>query len=359
MRNRSRSSSVSCTSITPTIRRKKPTVTNAKAATIGAADLLNLVRKSVGATSVGAEARRPFRFFLCGDPALVADLRALLLHDYDATIAFDAPATLETIDPARPVVMASDARAVIFLGRPGDAEGANLDILKQLNLPVFVLTVDPAGTVAYPLAAPQPGEAAAYVAPRIDREALRTKFFPHLIDRCKGIEIAVGRRLPVLRETVAAKLTRDAASSALKIAAASAIVDHVPLFGIVLGLVASAGDTVAITGLQIVLMMQIGAAYGKDPDVARVWELLPVAGGGLGWRALSRELSGFVPVAGIAIKGAIAYAGTIVVGEGVTFFYEHGRHMTAAQAATIYEERKRGALSFAKDMVARLRRGGK
>jgi uncharacterized protein (DUF697 family) len=177
-----------------------------------------------------------------------------------------------------------------------------------------------------------------------------------MIDRCRGTEVAVGRRLPALRETVTAKLTRDAASSALKIAAASAVVDHVPLLGIVLGAVASAGDTVAITGIQIVLMMQIGATYGKDPDVARIWELLPVVGGGLGWRALSRELSGFIPVAGVAIKGAIAYAGTIVVGEGVGFFYENGRHMTAVQAGALYEERKRAALAFARDLVARLRK---
>lgn len=252
-----------------------------------------------------------------------------------------------------------DARAVIFLGRPGDAEGARIDLLRQLNLPVFVLTVDATTVPVQPPAPPLAGESGAYTVAKLDKESLRVKFFPHLIERCKGIEIAVGRRLPVLRETVAAKLTRDAATSALKIAAASAVVDYVPLFGVVLGIVVSAGDTVAITGLQIVLMMQIAAAYGKDPDVARIWELLPVVGGGLGWRALSRELSGFVPVAGIAIKGAIAYAGTIVVGEGVTFYYEHGRHMTAAQAAVLYEERKRNALTFAKDLIARLRRGGK
>jgi uncharacterized protein (DUF697 family) len=227
-----------------------------------------------------------------------------------------------------------------------------------LRLPIFALTVDPGATPAatQPVAAPAAGELAEYVVARLDRESLRSRFFPHLIDRCKGIEVAVGRRLPALRETVAAKLTRDAASSALKIAAASAVVENVPLLGIVLGAVASAGDIVAITGIQIVLMMQIGAAYGKDPDVQRIWELLPVVGGGLGWRALSRELSGFIPVAGIAIKGAIAYAGTIVVGEGVGFFYEHGRHMTAAQAGLIYEERKRAALTFARDLFARFRK---
>ncbi|MBC5810304.1 MAG: hypothetical protein GIW95_05540 [Candidatus Eremiobacteraeota bacterium] len=116
---------------------------------------------------------------------------------------------------------------------------------------------------------------------------------------------------------------------------------------------------VAVTGMQIVLMLQIGATYGKDPDVQRVWELLPVVGGGFGWRALYRELAGFVPVAGIALKGAIAYAGTIVVGESAAFFYENGKHMTPAQAALLYDEKKRSAMDFARDLLGRLRRGGK
>jgi uncharacterized protein (DUF697 family) len=324
-----------------------------------AADLLSLVRKRVNVNAVHTEARRPFRFLLCGDPGLVADLRALFLFARgDANVPDDAASTLETIDPGRrTIVMGSDVRCVIFLGRPGDLAGADMSILTALKVPIFALTVDPSAVgAAQPLGAPLAGDVAEYVVPRIDRDSLRGRFYPHLIDRCKGHEVAVGRRLAGLRETVAAKLTRDAASSALKLAAASAVVDHVPILGIVLGAMASAGDVVAITGIQIVLMMQIGATYGKDPDVARIWELLPVVGGGLGWRALSRELSGFIPVAGVAIKGAIAYAGTIVVGEGVGFFYEHGRHMTSQQAGALYEERKRAAMAFARDVVARLRK---
>jgi uncharacterized protein (DUF697 family) len=126
--------------------------------------------------------------------------------------------------------------------------------------------------------------------------------------------------------------------------------------GIVLGAFASAGDMVAITGIQVMLMLHIDATYGRDPDVQRTWRLLPIIGGGFGWRTLARELAGFVPVAGIAIKGAIAYAGTIVVGEGVTFFDEHGHHMTKSQAAALYERAKGDALRFARDLLAKLRR---
>jgi uncharacterized protein (DUF697 family) len=330
-----------------------------KAATMNAGDLLTLVRKGVNVGAVHAEARRPFRFLLCGDPGLVAELRSLLLHARpDANVPLDAASTLETFDPGRrPAVLGGDVRCVIFLGRPGDVAGARLDQLETMKVPIFALTVDPAGpSTTPPLTAPLAGAVAEYVVARLDRECLRGRFFPHVIDRCKGIEVAVGRRLPAMRETVAAKLTRDAASSALKMAAASAVVDHVPVLGIILGAVASAGDMVAITGIQIVLMLQIGATYGKDPDVQRVWELLPVVGGGLGWRALSRELSGFIPVAGVAIKGAIAYAGTIVVGEGVGFYYEYGRHMTSAQAGRRYEAAKRSAMTFARSVFSRLRK---
>ena len=323
-----------------------------------AADLLTLVRKRVNVNAVQSEARKPFRFLLCGDPALVAEFRALLLASReDANVPPDAASTLETIDPARrTTILGSDVRCAIFFGRPGDLGPETVATLRALHVPVFALTIDAAPPATpQPTVAPLAGEVAEYAVQRLDRESLRGRVFPQIIDRCKGVEVAVGRRLPALRETVTAKLTRDAASSALKVAAASAVVDHVPLLGVVLGAVASAGDMVAITGIQIVLMMQIGATYGKDPDVQRIWELLPVVGGGLGWRALSRELAGFIPVAGVAIKGAIAYAGTIVVGEGVGFFYEHGRHMTPAQAGALYEDRKRAATTFARDLVARLR----
>ncbi len=335
-------------------------MTQMKAATIGTVDLLTLVRKGVNVSKVHVEARKPFRLLLCGDPGLVAALRSLLLAGpEDANVPLDAASTLETIDPERrETVLGPDARCVIFLGRPGDVAGARMDLLRALKLPVFAVTVDPAvlATSPQPLIAPPVGTVAEYTVARLDRETLRGRVFPHIIDRCRGIEVAVGRRLPALRETVAAKLTRDAASSALKIAAASAVVENVPFLGLVMGAVTTAGDLVGITGIQIVLMMQIGATYGKDPDMQRIWELLPIVGGGLGWRAISRELSGFIPVAGIAIKGAIAYAGTIVVGEGVGFFYEHGRHMSAAQTTVLYDEKKRAALSFARDVVGRIRK---
>lgn len=324
------------------------------AATIGATgDLFRLVRKGIDVRAVQAHTRKPFRFLLCGDPEYIASLRALLLAGHvDGAVPVEAAATLETLQPyATTELQSSDARCIIFLGRRGDVNADALGTLRAARLPIFALTIDERVQPSGPASPPVPGSWAEYTVAAVTREALKGRFFPHLIDVCKGVEIAVGRNLPALRETVAAKLTRDAATNALKIALASAVVDHVPVIGIVLGALASAGDTVAITGLQMMLLLHIEAAYGKDPDVGRMWQLLPVVGGGFGWRMLARELSGFIPVAGIGIKGAIAYAGTIVVGEGVTFYYEHGRHMSKSQAATIYERTKNDALSFARDLL--------
>lgn len=308
--------------------------------------------------AVSAHVRKPFRFLLCGDPALVAEFRTLLLSGHaGGAVPPEAAASLETITLQRVCVTpGEEARAIVFLGRDGDFAGADLSALVPLGLPILGVSVDPQRVPSGPATPPMRGAWAEYVVPALTPPALRGRVFAHLVECARGVEIAVGRALPALRETVAAKLTRDAAANSLKVAIASAVVDHIPIVGLVLGAMASAGDMVAITGIQIILLMHIEAAYGKDPDMQRLWKLLPVIGGGLGWRTLARELSGFVPVAGIAIKGAIAYAGTIVVGEGVTFFLEHGDHMTKHDAAVLYERTKNDALRFARETVAKLRK---
>lgn len=325
-----------------------------------AAAVFERLRGSLNPGAVHAGARRPFKFFLYGDPALLSALRTVLLSGHDGdSIPHEAAAAFETLFDAERAVDTTDARAVIVCARPGDRDGLRLERLAALRLPVFLLVVDPlVAAPSGPAQAPASGTVEEYVVDRIALDTLRGRLLPHLIDCCRGIEVAVGRRIPALRDTVAAKLTRDAALNALKVAGASAVVDHVPLLGVVLGAFASAGDMFAITGIQMTLMLNIGATYGRDPDLNQIWELLPIVGGGFGWRALARELSGFIPVGGIFIKAAIGYAGTVVVGEGVSYYYRNGRHMGLEDAASVYEEAKLAAQTFARDLFARFRRNG-
>src|SRR5580700_12312400 len=100
--------------------------------------VLSLLRKGVDVRAIGAHVRKPFRFLLCGDPALIAELRALLLRGHEGEIPLEAAACLETVSPNAPLVTnPAEVRAVIFLGRPGDAAGTDFSALSVLRVPIL------------------------------------------------------------------------------------------------------------------------------------------------------------------------------------------------------------------------------
>ena len=72
-------------------------------------------------------------------------------------------------------------------------------------------------------------------------------------------------------------------------------------------------------------MLRIALAYGQQIDRSRLPELLGVVGAGFGLRALARELLDFVPFAGWAAKGAVAYLGTKALGEAARRYFESVR----------------------------------
>jgi len=81
-------------------------------------------------------------------------------------------------------------------------------------------------------------------------------------------------------------------------------------------------DLPILTMNQIRLVFRIAMAYGHPIDASRAVELLGVLGAGLGFRAGAREALGVIPVAGWAVKGAVAYAGTKAVGEAARRSFE-------------------------------------
>jgi uncharacterized protein (DUF697 family) len=107
-------------------------------------------------------------------------------------------------------------------------------------------------------------------------------------------------RLPVFRDAVCTYLVESFARKNAVIAAAV----FVP--GV---------DLPLLTLNQLRLALRIAAAYGEEMDRDRVPEALAVVAAGLGLRTVARELLDLVPVAGWAVKGVVAYAGTRAVGE--------------------------------------------
>jgi uncharacterized protein (DUF697 family) len=118
---------------------------------------------------------------------------------------------------------------------------------------------------------------------------------------------ALAARLPVLRPAVCDALIRSFSKRNAIISAA------VFIPGV---------DMPMLTLNQIRLVLRIAVAYGQDVDSRRAVELIGVVGAGFGMRAVARELLDFVPVAGWAVKGAIAYGGTRAVGEAAVRYFE-------------------------------------
>jgi uncharacterized protein (DUF697 family) len=118
---------------------------------------------------------------------------------------------------------------------------------------------------------------------------------------------ALAARLPVLRRPLCNQLIASAAKKNALISAA------VFIPGV---------DMPVLTLNQARLVLRIALAYGQTVDNQRLPELLGVFGAGLGFRAVARELLDFVPVAGWALKGGVAYAGTRAVGEAAIRYFE-------------------------------------
>ncbi|HVW88187.1 MAG TPA: hypothetical protein VHC01_01865 [Gaiellaceae bacterium] len=81
-------------------------------------------------------------------------------------------------------------------------------------------------------------------------------------------------------------------------------------------------DMPVLTLNQVRLVLRIAMAYGQEVAGERAVELAGVVGAGFGFRALARELLDFVPVAGWALKGAVAYSGTRAIGEAAVRYFD-------------------------------------
>jgi uncharacterized protein (DUF697 family) len=83
-------------------------------------------------------------------------------------------------------------------------------------------------------------------------------------------------------------------------------------------------DMPIMTANQIKMLLQIAAAYGQPLNVDRVKELGAIVAGGYLLRTLARETLALVPVLGWAVKGGIAYTGTIAMGKAAIKYFEEG-----------------------------------
>jgi uncharacterized protein (DUF697 family) len=154
-----------------------------------------------------------------------------------------------------------------------------------------------------------------------------------------GSELALARKLPAIRDFVAGRIIARTARQNLFIAMASALPSSIPWVGPIIGLLGVSSEIIFLTSNQIKMVLQVACVYGMEPDVqSRAGELLSIAGGAFGWRALSRELVGLIPLIGPGVKGSVAFAGTSATGEAARWYYRNGQMMSAEERKRIFDE---------------------
>lgn len=133
------------------------------------------------------------------------------------------------------------------------------------------------------------------------------ELLPRIVAVAKGLEIPLARRFPVFRKAVANRVTTATAAEN-------------SVIGVLIFL--PAADMPVMTANQVKMILKIAVAYGQDISLERLKELMVVFGGAIAFRAAARNLAAFIPALGWAVKGGIAYGGTVALGKTAVKYFE-------------------------------------
>jgi len=134
------------------------------------------------------------------------------------------------------------------------------------------------------------------------------------------LALPLARRFEAFRKPVIDRVIHSVARENALFAVATALPNVVPnLLELPWAVGEFASDTAFLTINQVRMAFLIGAASGCDVGyMEQKGQIATIVGSAFGWRTLARELVGKIPLGGGLIpKGAIAYAGTYVVGKGL------------------------------------------
>jgi uncharacterized protein (DUF697 family) len=188
----------------------------------------------------------------------------------------------------------AEAYIHVLTGEPGEEDELALRAAKRARVPVIAIVVGTeADVVPYVLATDivRVAEGRAFPLAEIARV---------VANRLDEAGAPLAARVPILRDPVCERLVASVARKNGLYAAAMRI---------------PGADLPVLTLNQLRLVLRIAQAYGEETGRERLPELLATLGAGFGLRAVAREALDAVPVAGWAVKGAVAYAGTRAVGE--------------------------------------------
>ncbi len=173
-----------------------------------------------------------------------------------------------------------------------------------------------------------------------------------VLDQRPEIAVPLARSFPPFRkpavEDIIAKISRENALFTVLTALPNVMPSFLELpwvFG------EFASDTAFLTVNQMRMAFLIAASSDSAIGYSeQKTEIASIVGGAFGWRALARELAGKIPLGGgLMAKGAIAFAGTYVVGLGLERLHRIGYGLTRAERKEAYAaavERGKGVVAL-------------
>jgi uncharacterized protein (DUF697 family) len=193
------------------------------------------------------------------------------------------------------------ALVYVLAGDPTEEDEAALRAAERAGVPVVCLLAGPASVRDVPyvpateVVRAEPGQG-------FPTEALARA----LARRLGEAATPLAARLPVLREAVCNELIRRFSRTNALVGAAVFI---------------PGADLPVLTLNELRLVLRIADAHGYEIDAGRLPEVLATLGAGFGFRAVAREALAVVPIAGWAVKGAVAYGGTRALGEAAVRYF--------------------------------------
>ncbi|MCL5744041.1 MAG: hypothetical protein M1541_08955, partial [Acidobacteria bacterium] len=153
------------------------------------------------------------------------------------------------------------------------------------------------------------------------------------------LTLALARRFRPFRRPVVDRIIQSVARENAFFAIVTALPNVVPsLLELPWSLGEFASDTAFITVNQVRMAFLIAGASDRDVGyMEQKGVIASIGAGAFGWRAIARELAGKIPMGGGLIpKGAIAFAGTYVVGRGLERYHHVGRAYSRIERRDAY-----------------------
>jgi hypothetical protein len=166
-------------------------------------------------------------------------------------------------------------------------------------------------------------------------DQLQASLLPAIVNRLENRVLALARRAPIFRNTVAGYLIAKTARSNAELVLLTNLAAGIPFISAFLD---SGADFVVLTKNQFELSHRLAGVYGQKRDSrAEVYlEIAPIVGAAFAWKTLSSLAAKKVPAPlGMLPKAAIAYAATVIVGRIAQVYYASGRQAPAQAAQAV------------------------